>query len=64
MLVRQRKLVGTFILMLWLFVYTVSCVWISVHWLPASQLAWLIFYPLAGIAWVFPARPLVIWMRG
>lgn len=62
--VRMRKLLGTFILLAWLFVYTLICVWFSAQWLPDSHLARLIFYPAAGILWVFPARPLVFWMRG
>jgi len=62
--IRQRKLLGTFILMLWLLVYTAACVWVSIHWLPDSHWARLMFYPVAGIVWVFPARPLVLWMRG
>jgi len=62
--VRMKKLVGTFILLTWLFVYTLICVQISAHWLPDSHVARLIFFPLAGILWVLPARPLLLWMRG
>lgn len=61
---RTRKLLGAFILLIWLFVYTMICVWVGVNWLPDSQGARIIFYPLAGILWVFPARPLMFWMRG
>lgn len=62
--VRAKKLVGTFILLAWLAVYTLLCVQFSIHWLPDSHLARLIFFPLAGILWVFPVRPLLLWMRG
>ncbi|MCK9994010.1 MAG: hypothetical protein Dbin4_02530 [Alphaproteobacteria bacterium] len=61
---RQRKLFGTFLLLVWMAVYTFICVQIAVTWLPDSHLARLIFYPLAGILWVFPVRPLMFWMRG
>ena len=64
MQVRHRKLVGTFILLVWMLVYTAICVQIGVRWLPDSHIVRLIFYPLAGILWVFPARPLMFWMRG
>lgn len=62
--VRLRKLLGTLLLLVWMLVYTIACVFASLHWVPDSHLARLIFFPLAGIAWVFPLRPLFIWMRG
>jgi Protein of unknown function (DUF2842) len=62
--VRQRKLVGSFILLVWMLVYTLIAVHIAENWLPDSHLARLIFYPIAGVIWVFPVRPLVFWMRG
>lgn len=62
--IRQRKLLGSFILLVWLLAYTIAVLWVSDHWLPDQQLARLIYYPLAGLLWVLPARPLLFWMRG
>ncbi len=62
--VRQRKLLGSFLLLLWMFVYSILAVNVAESWLPDSQIARLIFYPVAGVLWVFPLRPLVFWMRG
>lgn len=62
--VRTRKLLGTFVLIIWMTAYTFGCMLIGVHLLPDNYWVRLVFYPLAGILWVFPARPLFIWMRG
>lgn len=62
--VRHRKLLGTVILLVWMLVYTIAAVFVGIHWLPDSQIARLIFYPVAGLLWVPPVRPLIFWMRG
>ena len=62
--VRTRKLIGTAVLMAWLVAYTLGCMLIGVYWLPETNLARLLFYPIAGVMWVIPTRPLFIWMRG
>ncbi|MSP42674.1 MAG: DUF2842 domain-containing protein [Alphaproteobacteria bacterium] len=62
--IRQRKLLGSFLLLLWMLVYSILAVNVAENWLPDSQIARLIFYPVAGVLWVFPVRPLVFWMRG
>jgi len=58
-----RKLLGTLILLSGLVAYTLSMVWLAVSVLPDHWAVQIIFYPLAGIAWAFPAKPLIAWMQ-
>eukprot|EP00439_Symbiodinium_sp_Y106_P089472 s1_g2008.t1 len=58
-----RKLLGTAIILVGLTVYTLLAVWLAVDVLPDHWAVQLVFYPIAGIAWAFPARPLLTWMQ-
>lgn len=61
---RQRKLVGTVILLLFLVVYSAVAALVGVAVLPASsKLLQLIFYVVAGLAWTLPAAILIRWMQ-
>lgn len=63
MRIRLRKLTGLMILLVWLFVYVLIAVGIAVRILPGAH--WtveLLFYALAGLAWIVPARYLIAWM--
>lgn len=62
--IRQRKLFGTIILLAWMLAYAAGAMLVAVHWLPDSHLARLLYYPVAGLLWVAPVRPLLFWMRG
>ena len=58
-----RKLLGTLILMVGLSVYAFAAVWLVTSALPDHWAVQIIFYPVAGIAWAFPARYLINWMQ-
>jgi len=58
-----RKLLGTLILLSGLVAYALAMVWLAVSVLPDHWAVQIIFYPLAGIAWAFPAKPLIAWMQ-
>jgi hypothetical protein len=63
MSIRLRKFIGLLVLLGWLFVYVLLAVGIAVRVLPgANWLVELLFYAVAGFAWVFPARYLISWM--
>jgi hypothetical protein len=58
-----RKLLGCLAILIWLLAYIGVAAVVgdriaSEHW------AWkLLYFPIAGIAWVLPLRPLVNWMH-
>ena len=61
---RQRKLVGTVILLLFLIVYSAVAALVGAGVLPeSSKLLQLAFYVVAGLAWTLPAGLLVRWMQ-
>jgi len=37
--------------------------YIAVNFLPESKIAELIYYPVAGVIWIFPAMKIVKWMQ-
>lgn len=59
----MRKLVGSLLLLAWLVAYIAVAAVIgdriaSEHW------AWkLLYFPIAGIAWVLPLKPLIRWIH-
>jgi len=60
---RTRKLVGTVLLLIVLIVYSLLVVVAAAAVLPAGgKFVELIFYAVAGIAWVLPAGYLIKWM--
>ncbi|WP_373086070.1 DUF2842 domain-containing protein [Sneathiella sp.] len=44
-------------------VYCLLCMYIAVNWLPDSKLAELVYYPVVGVIWIFPAMKIVKWMQ-
>lgn len=60
---RTRKLVGTVLLLVVLMVYALLVMVVAAAVLPGGgKIVELIFYAVAGIAWVLPAGYLVRWM--
>jgi hypothetical protein len=57
-----RKAIGAVAILAFLVVYVVLAVMIGeqLHALPWAAMA---FYAVAGVAWVFPLRPLFAWMH-
>ena len=58
-----RKLIGTLVLIAGLITYALCMMWLAVVVLPDHWAVQIIFYPVAGIAWAFPAKPLIAWMQ-
>jgi hypothetical protein len=60
---RTRKLVGTVLLLIVLTIYSLLVMLAAAAVLPAGgKIVELIFYAIAGIAWVLPAGYLIKWM--
>lgn len=60
---RTRKLVGTVLLLIVLIIYALVVMLLAAAVLPAGgKIIELIFYAIAGVAWVLPAGCLIKWM--
>ena len=60
---RTRKLIGTVLLLIFLFVYSLVAMVVGVQVLPAaSPVLEFTYYLLAGLAWVPVAGLLISWM--
>ncbi len=60
---RTRKLVGTILLLIVLTIYSLLVMLAAAAVLPAGgKIVELIFYAIAGVAWVLPAGYLIKWM--
>jgi hypothetical protein len=61
---RLRKLVGTIVLVIFVCLYALTAMTIAAAKLPgASGLAHLLYFAIAGLAWIVPAAPLIAWMQ-
>lgn len=64
MTMRKRKLVGAILLVLFLAIYALAAMLAAVVLqVSGSKLAELLYYPIAGLAWLPPAMWLVKWMQ-
>lgn len=59
----MRKIIGSIILLAWIVGYIAVAALIgdrvsSEHWV------WkLLYFPLAGLLWILPVKPLILWMH-
>lgn len=61
---RLRKLIGTIVLVIFVSVYALTAMTVAAAKLPGtSRLTQLVFYAVAGLAWVIPAAALIAWMQ-
>ncbi|HPG89696.1 MAG TPA: DUF2842 domain-containing protein [Hyphomicrobium sp.] len=62
---RQRKLAGTFAMLLLIFVYAMIALAVAVvlQVQQANKLVELLYYIVAGLLWVLPAGVLIKWMQ-
>jgi len=61
---RTKKLIGTLGLLLWLLIYVGIMTVVAMAVLPRAH--WtveLLFYAIAGMAWIFPVGFLLPWMH-
>jgi len=59
----MRKLIAMGGFLVWLAVYIVAVASLSEQVAAMPRSLQLVFYLVAGIAWVFPLRPLFRWMN-
>jgi Protein of unknown function (DUF2842) len=63
MKIRQRKLLGTVILLVLVIVWSlVAMALAQAPWIAASRLIQFFYYVVAGLGWVLPAMPIISWM--
>ncbi len=61
---RTRKLVGTVILTIFLTIYALIAMMVAIILqVNASKLVEVLYYVIAGLAWVVPAGAIVWWMQ-
>ncbi|WP_193182198.1 DUF2842 domain-containing protein [Nisaea sediminum] len=60
---RWRTALGGLTIISGLIAYIAAAVTFANHYLPEHWLAELIFYPLAGFLWVFPAIWIIGWTK-
>lgn len=64
MTIRKRKLVGAILLLAFLAAYALAAMMVAVVLqVGGSTAAELIYYPIAGLAWLPPAMWLIKWMQ-
>lgn len=59
---RVRKGLGSLAVVAFLLVYTVAAVTLAGH-LPNNRAVHLVYFVVAGVAWIFPLFPLLAWME-
>jgi hypothetical protein len=60
---RLRKLIGTIVLVSFICFYALTAMTIAAAKLPGtSGLTQLIYFAIAGLAWIIPAGALIAWM--
>ena len=64
MTMRMRKLVGAIALFIMITVYSVLAMMVAIALqVNASPLVEVIYYVVAGLAWVIPAGAIICWMQ-
>lgn len=59
---RLRMLIGGIVLLVWITGYIGLAATIGSRLINANFWVMMIYYPLAGFAWVLPLKPLLAWM--
>lgn len=64
MRMRNRKLIGTFVLFALVIVWALLAMVLAQSALTSTN-GWLaaVYYVVAGLGWVLPAMPLIAWMQ-
>jgi hypothetical protein len=58
-----RRAIGSFAILAYLVAYIGVAATLGGHVVGFGQIAALVFFAVAGVAWVFPLRPLFKWMN-
>ena len=65
MTIRQKKLIGTVLLLSLVVVWSLLAVAVAqARFLAGSPALQMAYYVIAGMGWVLPAMPLIKWMSG
>lgn len=60
---RLKKLIGTILMLVWIFVYALVAIGVARHVLPHAHWAVaLLYYALAGMLWAVPVGLMFPWM--
>jgi Protein of unknown function (DUF2842) len=60
---RTKKLIGAFVILIWLPLYALMAVGVAMHVLPhAHWFVVLLYYALAGTLWIIPIGLMFPWM--
>jgi uncharacterized protein DUF2842 len=60
---RTKKLIGAFVILIWLPIYSLVAMGIGTHVLPhAHWTVSLLYYALAGTLWIIPIGMMFPWM--
>lgn len=59
----MRKLLGAFLILAWLLAYVAVAAVVGDRVLKEPLWVQVIFFPIAGLAWVVPLKPLLRWMH-
>jgi len=63
MKIRQRKLLGTVVLLVLVVVWSLlAMAFAQAPWIAASRIVQFAYYIIAGLGWVLPAMPIISWM--
>ncbi len=61
---RTRKLIGTFVMVSYIMLYSLLAMTLAMILLPGSSAALqALYYAIAGLVWVLPCIPLISWMQ-
>jgi Protein of unknown function (DUF2842) len=58
-----RKFLGALLILVWLVAYIAVMAVIGDRVLHESLIVQVIFFPIAGLGWVLPLKPLLKWMH-
>lgn len=58
----QKKIIGLFAFLLFIVVYSFAVMLLAVHYLPDNRWIELLFYPIVGVVWIFPAMKILRFM--
>ena len=59
----KRRALGSLAILIWLTAWIVGAATLGGQITTAPRLGQLLFYAVAGVAWVIPLRPLFLWMN-
>ena len=60
---KSRKPIGLLMILVFLTIYCFGAMLVAVNFLPDSKWAEFIYYPIAGILWIFPIMKIINFMQ-